>query len=520
MRGNKTQAALIILDGWGIGPPWGGNAITQAKTPNMDKWWRSFPHASLAASGEAVGLPAATGGNSETGHLNIGAGRVVPQDLPFINSKIADKSFFSNPKILAAFEHVKKNDSNLHLVGLASLGHVHSDLSHLFALLDMAKANGIEKICLDLFTDGRDSDPNSGINVFEQIENKLHQLGVGKISSVCGRFFAMDRDKNWGRTSRTYNVITKGEAEVGPSAREVISKSYLHSIGDEHIEPHLIAKNGEGKTLISDNDGIIFFNYRPDRARQISKALCSEPIADMPDRKILSNVYFVTFVTREPNPIGQVAFEPEAIKNSLAEVMSDFGLKQFHIAETEKYAHVTYFINGGREKPFPGEHQVMIPSPKVRTYDFTPGMSADKVTSKFISELGHKYDLFICNYANADMVGHAGNFYAAVQAVEYVDLCLGKLVDSLLKYNYTVFITADHGNSEEMINPRTNQPQTEHTSNPVPFVMVSKQIEIAKMRLLTGGALANIAPTILEIMGVPKPEQMTAQSLIWRQNGQ
>ena len=509
----KRKVALIILDGWGIGPAWGGNAITQAKVRNFDLWWRTYTHTSLLASGEAVGLPAGTAGNSETGHLNIGAGRVVPQDLVFINNLIKSGQFFKNQKILAAFEHAKKNNSALHLMGLVGRGHVHSDINHLFSLLKMAKENQLTKVYLDLFTDGRDSDPESALGVFEDIECKLKEIGVGKISSICGRYFALDRDKNWGRTSRTYNVLTKGEANISPSSREAISRSYLREVSDEYIIPTLIADKPENKIIISDNDAVIFFNFRPDRARQLSQAFLEQKIPAISDRKILNNIYFLTFVNRDQHPIGIMAFQPEEIKNSLAEVVSNAGFSQFHIAETEKYAHVTYFIDGGREKPFPREYHQMIPSPKVSTYDLTPTMSAGKITDSLISNAGKNFDLIICNYANADMVGHVGNFYAAVQAIEFIDFCLERLIKILLLHNYTVAITSDHGNAEEMINPKTNQSQTEHTSNPVPFMIISKEIEIGKKPLLSGGSLSNIAPTLLQILEISKPAEMTAESL-------
>lgn len=512
----KARVALIILDGWGIAPPWGGNAITVAKTTNMDYWWRVCPKTTLSASGEAVGLPSVASGNSETGHLNIGAGRIVAQDLPYINEMIKNGSLARNPQILDAFEHVKKNNSSLHLMGLVGNGHIHSDISHLFALLKIAKDNGMQRVYLDLFTDGRDSEQNSALNVFENLTKKIKEIGIGEVSSICGRYFAMDRDGNWGRTSRAYNALIKGEAEVFSSARDLISKSYQRDITDEYIEPAIITGEGGKKNLITDNDAVVFFNYRPDRVRQLAKAFMPGAIKELPDRKILKNLYFLTFVNREPHPIGISVFPPRLIKNTLAEVVSKAGLTQFHIAETEKYAHVTYFIDGGREQPFPGEQRLLVPSPKVSTYDLTPAMSAEKIAQKIISVVFVDFDLIIANFANPDMVGHVGNFYAAVQAVEAVDRCLGKVVPALLKNNYYIIITADHGNAEDMLNVQTNEPHTEHTKNPVPFILISKNLEIAGIRLRPGGVLANIAPTILELMGISKPGEMTASSLIWR----
>jgi len=511
-RGN-FKAALIILDGWGIGPPWGGNVIMQAKTPNMDFWWRKFPHSKLQASGEFVGLPAETGGNSETGHLNIGAGRVVPQDLPYINQEIKNGNFFKNKLIINVFDHVKKNKSNLHIMGLAGNGHVHSDLKHLYTLLKMAKDNGVSEVYLDLFTDGRDSEPNSALAIFESISDKIKQIGIGKISFICGRSFSMDRNRNWGKTSRAYNALTKGEAETTPSSRECISKFYLKSISDEYIEPRLITKNGEGKNTINDNDGLIFFNFRPDRARQISQAFTTEQIKELPDRKIIKNLHFVTFVSRDPKVYGNQVFKPEEIRNTISEVIYTNKLKQLHVAETEKYAHVTYFLNGGREKPWPEEYQYLIPSPKVPTYDIAPRMSADLISKLIITNCNKDFGFIVINYANPDMVGHSGNYYATVQAVEAVDENIGNIATSLLQHDYVIFIVGDHGNAEEMLYASSNQPQTEHTSNPVPFIVLSKKLDIAKKHL-SDGALCDVAPTILSVMGIAVPQEMTGKNLI------
>jgi 2,3-bisphosphoglycerate-independent phosphoglycerate mutase len=484
----------------------------------MDIWWRTYSHTTLSACSEAVGLPPHTSGNSETGHLNIGAGRIVPQDLVFVNQEIANGNFAKNPKILEAFEHVKKNKSKLHVMGLVGDGHVHSSISHMYELLRMAKAAGIDQAYLDLFADGRDSEPNSAQMIFDQINQQLKKIGIGVVNFISGRYFAMDRDRNWGRTSRVYNALTKGEAEPSLSARDLISRSYLRNINDEFIEPHFICKEKAEKVLINDNDAVILFNFRPDRARQLSYAFTGANIPDIRDRKIIKNLYYLTFVIREPNPVGISAFNTPPIVQTLAEVISNNGLSQFHIAETEKYAHVTYFIDGGREKNFPKEYRIMIPSPKVSTYDLVPSMSGEKITSTVISNTRKHFDLIIVNFANADMVGHSGNFYSAVQAIEAVDEFVGKIVNRLLMENYTIFITSDHGNAEEMINPKTNTNQTEHTENPVPFVIISKEIEIAKLRLKSGGSLSNIAPTILEVMGLQKPAEMTAVSLIERLN--
>ena len=514
----NNKLALIIMDGWGIGPSWGGNAITQATTPNFDYWWRTFPRSSLLASGEAVGLTPNTAGNSETGHLNIGAGHIVLQDLPYINSLIANGEFVKNPNILAAINHTKINKSVLHLVGLVGNGHVHSDIDHLYALLRMAKDNGVKNVCLDLITDGRDSSPDSALQLFETIQANLVKIGVGHISSICGRYFAMDRDNNWGRTSRAYNCWVKGEAEIAKSPREYISGAYSRGKTDEFLEPCIIIDEYGRKSLINDNDAVIFFNYRPDRARQITEAFISPNIPKFPDRKLLKNLNFLTFVCHDPLSKATRAFDPPRVVNSLAEVVSKANLTQFHIAETEKYAHVTYFINGGVEKPFEGEQQFLIPSPKVETYDMQPEMSADKVCQKLLNEIGNNFNLIIVNFANPDMVGHTGNIHATISAVEKVDECMGKLVEKLIKYNYNIVITADHGNAEEMLTAKNNTPQTEHTQNPVPFIIVTKNLELSKVKLSATGRLANIAPTILDIMGLQKPAEMTENSLILKQN--
>ena len=512
MRGAK-KTALIVLDGWGIGMPWGGNAIMQARTPNIDLWWRRYPHSKLQASGEAVGLPSGTSGNSETGHLNLGAGRIIPQDLPFINRAIKNGDFFKNKEIISCFQHVKKHKSTLHIMGLVGGGHVHSDLDHLFALLKMAKDNGIDTVYLNLFTDGRDSDPNSALSVVEKISKRIIDIGVGRITSIIGRSFSMDRNNNWGKTSRAYNALTLGHAEIAKNPRECISGFYLRNISDEFIEPTLISDDGVDKYLIKDNDGLIFFNFRPDRSRQISRAFSNEKINEMPDRKILNNLFFVTFVTRDPKVYGRQAFIPPEIKNSLSEVFYFNKLKQLHVSETEKYAHVTYFFNGGREQPWPGEVQYLIPSPKVPTYDYAPRMSADSISRFVVRNISKNYDFIIINFANGDMVGHSGNYYATVQAIEAVDENLGIVVNALLHHNYTIFIVADHGNAEDMLNPKSNQPYTEHSSNPVPFIVLSKELEIARLRLIDG-ALCDVAPTILSIMQIPIPTEMTGKKLI------
>ena len=507
---------VVILDGWGLAPNWGGNAIAQAKTKNFNKLMLDFPSTSLLASGTAVGLPVNSPGNSEAGHLNIGAGHVVHQDITLIDQKIEDHSFYENPVLLEVVEHAKKNNSSIHLIGLLSKTGIHSHIRHLYCLLKFLKENNFAKVFIDLFSDGRDSDPMSGIEMVAEVEAEIKKIGIGRISSISGRFFAMDRDNRWGRISRVYNLLVCGEGNCYPSAGAAFSKAYAERQTDEFIEPRLIADQFHEKALIVDNDAVIFFNFRSDRSKELTEAFLADKIPQFPDRKKLNNLYFASFVIYEENQLSHKVFHPEIIQNPLAKVWSTQKLRQFHTAETEKYPHVTYFINGGTEKAFPGEDRLMIPSPQnVKTYDYAPKMSAAELTSNLIARISKKvYDTFIINFANTDMVGHTGNFEATVQAAEFVDECLGKVAETMQSFGGTMIVLADHGNAEQMVNPHTGYADTEHTTNPVPFLIFSADSQIKSLKLNSDGILASVAPTILELMRIEKPADMVNQSLV------
>ena len=529
---------LVVLDGWGISQNKKGNAIAQAKTPAIEKLNRFWPRFYLKASGLAVGLPWKQPGNSEVGHLNLGAGKIIYQNLPRINLAIKNKSFFKNKALLNAMDFAKKNNSCLHLMGLVSSGGVHSDIEHLYALLKMAKENKVKNLFIHIFTDGRDTSPKDGINFVKNLEEKINEFGIGKIATITGRYWAMDRNKNWDRTKKAYQCITEGIGKKYDNPIKAIEESYKKNITDEFIEPIVIeTKNKKQKIknnidlkinteqntgLITDNDAVIFFNFRNDRARQLTQAFILENFKGFKRKKFLKNLCFATMTEYEKNLPVSVALSPQKIDCPLACVLSKENKKQLHIAETEKYAHITYFFNGGRENPFIGEDRILIPSPSVSNYEETPGMSAHEITEKLIEEIEKdKYDFIIVNYANPDMIGHTGNFKAAIQAIEIVDQCLGRLVGAVLKNNGGLIITADHGNAEEMINPQTGEILTEHTKNPVPIWYVNNgnkkenlNNEIPQLKISTIGILSDIAPTILEIMKIKKPAEMTGKSLL------
>jgi 2,3-bisphosphoglycerate-independent phosphoglycerate mutase len=533
---------LIILDGWGIAPPGPGNAISLAKTPNFDKFWAAFPHTQLTASGEAVGLPRGEDGNSETGHLNLGAGQIVFQDLPRINTNIAEGGFYQIPAFKQAVEHVKKNNSALHLLGLVGSGGVHSSLDHLFALLHLASQEGLRKVWLHLFTDGRDSPPTSAFVYLNQIQQATEKNGVGQIATVIGRYFAMDRDSRWERTQKAYELLTEGRGNQVTSLKETIKKSYEAGKTDEFLEPMIVNKEG----IINNNDAIIFFNFRIDRPRQLTKAFVLpdfeklktakpsfDPYAEKyglkqyesPDgtttfkrKKVLKNLFFVTMTEYEKNLPVVSAFPPETVKIPLARVIAENNFSQFHISETEKERFVTYYFDGQREKPFPNEEWVEIPSPKVATYDLQPEMSAYQVTEEVLKKLPNlNYHFTVINFANPDMVGHTGVIQAGIKACEVVDDCLGKVVNYALNTDRVCVITADHGNVEEMIDPLTGAVETEHSSNPVPFIIVSRNFNTSG-QFLKEGILADVAPTILSIMGISKPDMMTGRNLLPNNN--
>ncbi len=507
---------LVILDGWGIAPAWGGNAISLAKTPTMNEFWRTMPHTQLKASGEAVGLPTGIIGNSEVGHLNIGAGKIVKQFLPLIDDQIASREFFKNPVLTAAMEKAKSSGKTLHLMGILSDGSVHGHIRHLFALLEMAKQIGVEKIAIDAFTDGRDAEPTGALSYLDKLDRfikSIHSPAV--LTSVMGRFYAMDRDNRWERTQKAYDCLVAGKAEVVGNAREAISKSYTAGVIDEFIEPILIKQGGGAPTLIQDGDVVICYNFRSDRMRQLTQALCGKGAQLSAGSAKPPTISIVTFAEYQAGLPVEVAFHPEVVDKSLAVCVSNAGLKQFHVAETEKYAHVTYFFNGGIESPQTLETRLLIPSPKVTTYDLKPEMAAAGIADAILEKLkGALMDFYVVNFANADMVGHTGNIKATVIAVETIDAQLTRIWEAVKQTSGVLIITADHGNAEQKINPETGLPDTEHTKNPVPFIICTTDAELAAVKLKTEGCLGNVAPTVLEIIGIEKPATMNLDSLI------
>ncbi|EKD56675.1 MAG: hypothetical protein ACD_58C00121G0003 [uncultured bacterium] len=509
---------LLILDGWGQAPAWGGNAVTQAKTITFDQLWRQHPHTTLGASGTFVGLPGHEQGNSEVGHLNIGSGRVIYQDITRINKSIEDKSFFSNEALIKAIANCQKNNSNLHLMGLLSDGGVHSHINHLYALLDFVKDRQFtNKIYVHVFTDGRDTSPMSGLQYITDLENKMKDIGLGQIATISGRYWSMDRDKHWDRINQAYKAMVNGIGPIYTSASQAISENYRQGRTDEFIIPSIIV-NQDQKPIgrVQYGDSLIFFNFRSDRARQITKAFCGDKISEFNRGDKIPYLYFVSIIPygieRELGLTITPIFNTEKVTNTLAEVISNNQLKQFHIAETEKFAHVTYFFNGGQEAPFNGEDRLMIPSPKVATFDLKPEMSVNEVTQNVLDILRNKkHHLLVVNFANPDMVGHTGNLKAAIDACESVDNCLKQIYELVVKIQGILIVTADHGNVEEMLDPKTGEVDTEHSCNPVPFMLIGgPQIKFLKQN----GVLADIAPTILKLMGIAKPQEMTGEPLI------
>ncbi|WP_315117429.1 2,3-bisphosphoglycerate-independent phosphoglycerate mutase [uncultured Clostridium sp.] len=501
---------LMILDGFGITDKVDGNAILAANKPNYENVWSKYPHTHLKASGLSVGLPEGQMGNSEVGHLNIGAGRVIYQELTRITKDIDEGRFYDNIVINEAMDKALENNSSLHLMGLLSDGGVHSHIYHLKALLKLAKKKGLSKVYVHGFLDGRDVPPSSAKDYILEIENFMKEIGLGEVATISGRYYAMDRDKRWERTNLAYNALVLGQGEESKSAIEAVDKSYKDNKTDEFVLPTVIMKDGRPTATIKNEDSIIFFNFRPDRARQLTRAL-NDKVFDGFKRETL-NLNFAT-MTQYDETIENVriAYEPQSYENTLGEYISKLGLKQLRIAETEKYAHVTFFFNGGVEKPNDGEDRALIPSPKVATYDLKPEMSAYEVTEEVLKRIdSNQYSLIILNFANPDMVGHTGVFEAAKVAIETVDTCMGKIVNKILEKDGTIFLTADHGNSEQMIDYSTGQPMTAHTTNEVPFMYISNHSK----ELRDGGILADIAPTILNEMGVEVPKEMTGKNLI------
>lgn len=534
---------LIILDGWGIAPPGPGNAIAQANTPNMDKWLAIYPHATLTASGESVGLPRGEVGNTETGHLNIGAGQIVYQDLPRINMSIADGTFFQAPALMAAVEHVYNNQSQLHIMGLVGPGGVHSKIEHLIALIRFCKEQNISNVAVHAFTDGRDAPPTSALIYLNQIDKELHKNNIGYLASISGRYYAMDRDFRWDRTEKVYRTLTLGEGKTGPDHATIINQAYQNGQTDEFIEPTLITnQQNQPKALIKPNDAVIFFNFRIDRPRQLTKAFVlkdfnaqtvkgefnpydikyfgkHEPEVDSGTPLFrrgpkIQNLLFTTMTEYEKNlPVDFVVMPPFRVTTPLGKVLADQNWKQLRAAESEKERFVTYYFNGQKEEPFTGEERLIISSPKVATYDLQPEMSAPQLTETLIHHLSAgTYQAAIINYANADMVGHTGNLTAAIKAVEALDQCLGKLVEFILSQGGCCLITADHGNAESMINLRSGQQETEHSDNPVPLIAITPK-KYNKLDL-GSGILADVAPTFLGMAGLPKPASMTGKNLL------
>ncbi len=532
------------MDGWGLAPPGPGNAISLAQTPHITNLWNSYVHTQLIAHGESVGLPKREPGNTETGHLNLGAGRIVYQDLPRINMSIADGSFFQNPSLVGAVKHAQENHSRLHLLGLAGGGGVHSDLTHFFALIRLCQELSFTQLYLHLFTDGRDSPPNSAMSYINQLKDIMQKSSVGAIATICGRYFAMDRDFRWARTAKAYFCLTEGQGKTAGSVEEAISQAYSANQTDEFIEPTVILNADRQPTaLIANNDAAIFVNFRIDRPRQLTKAFVlpkfdaaantidfdpylvkyahrhqedtsvqSRPKPFDRQRQI-QNLYFVTMTEYEKNLPVHVAFPPEGVDDPIGKVVSDYQLKQLRVAESEKERFVTYYFNGLKESPYPNEDRIIIPSPRVPTYDKKPEMSAPEITARLLSEIAaQKYDFIVLNYANADMVGHTGNIPAAVKACETVDICIGQLSDAVSASGGVLVITADHGNVEEMIDLSTGGPDTEHNANPVPLIIVGSAYKSGLQA--SQGILADVAPTLLSLLQIPIPITMSGRNLL------
>jgi 2,3-bisphosphoglycerate-independent phosphoglycerate mutase len=508
---NITPVLLLILDGFGYREDSDSNAILAARKPNWDKLWHDYPHTLINASEKFVGLPSNQMGNSEVGHLNIGAGRVVYQDLSRVDVDIEDGSFYTNPALSNAVELAKKNGSALHIMGLLSPGGVHSHENHIFAMLEMAARNSLKKVYLHAFLDGRDTPPKSAAHSLQLLREKCAALGVGQIASIVGRFYAMDRDNRWERVQPAYELLTQGRAaSTAENALDGLEMAYARGESDEFVKPTAIVPAGADAVSMQDGDVVIFMNFRADRAREITRALTDGSFTGFKRSYIPKLASFVTLSRYGDDFDLPCAYTQEPIHNGFGEYLSSLGLKQLRIAETEKYAHVTYFFNGGREQPYPGEDRILVPSPKVATYDLKPEMSAFEVTDKLEAAiLSRQYDAIICNYANGDMVGHSGNMAAAVQAIEALDVCIGRVVKAMQSIGGEVIITADHGNAEQMADNVTHQAHTAHTLNPVPFLYIGR-----KAKLNDGGALRDLAPSLLSMMGLPQPAEMTGHSLI------
>ncbi|CCZ63234.1 2,3-bisphosphoglycerate-independent phosphoglycerate mutase [Hungatella hathewayi] len=509
---SKKPVVLMILDGYGLNDNCDHNAVCEGRTPVMDQLMSQCPFVKGNASGLAVGLPDGQMGNSEVGHLNMGAGRIVYQELTRITKSIQDGDFFDVPEFLQAVENCKKNHSALHLWGLVSDGGVHSHNTHIYGLLELAKRNGLDKVYVHCFLDGRDTPPASGKGFVEELEAKMKEIGVGKVASVMGRYYAMDRDNRWDRVERAYNALTKGEGKTAVSAADGIQASYDAEVNDEFVEPFVVVEDGKPVAVVNDHDSVIFFNFRPDRAREITRAFCDDEFKGFAREKRIDLTYvcFTDYDDTIENKL--VAFKKESIVNTFGQYLADHNMTQARIAETEKYAHVTFFFNGGVEEPNKGEDRILVPSPKVATYDLQPEMSAPAVCDKLVEAIkSGKYDVIIINFANPDMVGHTGIEDAAIKAIETVDACVGRTVDAVKETDGILFICADHGNAEQLVDYETGTPFTAHTTNPVPFILVNAD---PSFKLREGGCLADIAPTLIELMGMEQPKEMTGKSLL------
>ncbi|NMA83482.1 MAG: 2,3-bisphosphoglycerate-independent phosphoglycerate mutase [Epulopiscium sp.] len=509
----KKPTVLMILDGFGLNENTEGNAIKQANTPNIDKIMQDYPFVQGHASGLDVGLPQGQMGNSEVGHLNMGAGRVVYQELTRITKSIADGDFFENEAFLHAIQNCKENNSALHLFGLLSDGGVHSHIEHLYALLELAKKEDLHQVYIHAVLDGRDTPPASGIDYIKALEEKIRDIGVGRIATVTGRYYAMDRDNRWERVQLAYDAMVLGIGKMATSAVEAVQASYDSEVLDEFVLPTTILSEGKTIATIQSGDSFICFNFRPDRSRQITRAFCDENFEGFPREKGFFNLKYVCFTDYDANiPNKEVAFLKESLENTLGEYLSAQGRTQLRLAETEKYAHVTFFFNGGLEDPVEGEDRILVPSPQVATYDLQPEMSAYGVAEHLTTAIrSKKYDLIVVNFANPDMVGHTGFLESAIKAIEVVDGCVGKTLEALLEVDGQMFVCADHGNAEQLLDYNTKAAFTAHTTNPVPFILVNYKPEAT---LRSGGNLADIAPTLLEMMGLPQPAEMTGKSLI------
>ncbi len=509
----KKPTVLLILDGYGLNEKEEGNAIKQAKTPVMDRLMKEYPFVQGSASGMSVGLPDGQMGNSEVGHLNMGAGRIVYQELTRITKEIEEGTFFENEALVKAMENVKKNDSALHFYGLLSDGGVHSHNTHMYGVLEMAKKFGIEKVYFHAFLDGRDTPPASAADYMQQMVDKMAEIGVGEVATVSGRYYAMDRDTNWDRTEKAYVALTKGEGVKATDPVQAIKDSYAQDVTDEFMLPTVIEKDGKPVATIQDNDSVVFCNFRPDRARQITRAFCADDFDGFNREKKLDLVYvcFTEYDVTIPNT--DIAFKKEEIVNTFGEWIANNGMKQARIAETEKYAHVTFFFNGGIEEPNKNEDRVLVDSPKyVPTYDKKPRMSVYTVCDDLSKAIvDGDYDVIICNFANPDMVGHTGVLPAAIKAIEAIDECVGEVVNFVEQVGGQMFITADHGNAEQLIDYETGEPHTAHTTNPVPFILVNADPGV---KLAEGGVLADIVPTMIDMMGMEQPKEMTGHSLL------